>query len=102
MTRHHQLSRANRCLLLFASVLFTFTLARAQSATATLSGTVEDTNGAVVTGANVTVTNEATRLTRQATTNKEGGFVITLLPPIRYTETDQAQDCAPLRAPVSC
>src|SRR5574341_165541 len=72
---------------------------RGQSATATLSGTVEDANGAVVPGANVTVTNEATRLTRQSTTDKEGSFVITLLPPSTYSVTVEAQGFAPLRVP---
>ncbi|MEP7270620.1 MAG: TonB-dependent receptor [Acidobacteriota bacterium] len=50
-----------------------------QSATATLSGTVEDASGAVVPGASVNVLNAATSLERQATTNDQGYFAISLL-----------------------
>jgi len=58
-----------------------------QSATATLNGTVEDTNGAVIPGANVTVENVATRLRRQAKTSESGLFTVPLLPPGEYTLT---------------
>src|ERR1051325_3645137 len=58
--------------------------ARAQSATATLSGTIVDQNGAVVPGVLVTVTNKGTAAQRQATTNEEGYFTIPLLPPSAY------------------
>ena len=57
----------------------------AQSATATLSGTVMDERGATVAGANVTITNPATNLQRQATTSESGNFVIVQLPPSVYT-----------------
>jgi len=63
--------------------------ARAQSATATLSGTVEDANGAVVPGATITLLNTGTSLKRQTTTNGEGYFTIPLLPPGAYTLTTQ-------------
>ena len=58
-----------------------------QSATATLSGTVEDQSGAVVPGASVTVLNAATSLERQATTNDQGYFSISLLQPGSYIVT---------------
>jgi hypothetical protein len=70
------------CLLLSAGCFLT--TAYAQSATATLSGTVEDEKKAVVPGANVTVMNTATGLQRQTTTNGEGYFVVPLLFPSTY------------------
>jgi carboxypeptidase family protein/TonB-dependent receptor-like protein len=70
--------------------------AHAQSATATLSGTVEDTNGAVVPGASITAVNNGTQLTRKTTTNEQGYFTIPLLPPGAYTLKAQAQGFAPV------
>jgi hypothetical protein len=61
--------------------------ALSQSASATLSGTVEDESGAVVPGAGVTVLNSATSLERHATTNDQGYFAISLLQPGAYTVT---------------
>jgi hypothetical protein len=68
-----------------------------QSASATLSGTVEDQNGAVVPGATVTAENNSTGLKRQATTNGEGYFTIPLLPPSSYSVTAQAQGFSPVQ-----
>src|SRR5687767_6789072 len=68
--------------LLF-SVLFAPT-AFAQ-ATGSLSGTINDANGALVPGVNVTVRNAATNLTRNTTTNQEGRWSATLLPVGNYT-----------------
>jgi len=78
------------CALSFASTF-------AQSATATLSGTVIDQNGAVVPGANITVTNTATGLSRKAITNEQGSFSIPLLPPSTYTIGAEREGFAPLR-----
>ncbi len=50
-----------------------------QGATATLSGVVKDSNGAHVTGAQVTVTQNATGIKREAVTSGAGFFVITNL-----------------------
>jgi outer membrane receptor protein involved in Fe transport len=50
-----------------------------QSATATISGAVKDSNGALVSGAQITVTQKATRISREATSNGDGFFVITNL-----------------------
>jgi len=55
-----------------------------QTATATLSGTVLDPNGAVVPAANITVTEVATGVQRTATTNDQGYFTIPLLKPSTY------------------
>jgi outer membrane receptor protein involved in Fe transport len=66
--------------------LFIFaTAASAQQAnTASLAGTVTDPNGAVIPGATVTVTQKATGFTRTTTTNGEGLYVLTNLPPGDY------------------
>ncbi|MGH9766031.1 MAG: TonB-dependent receptor domain-containing protein, partial [Blastocatellia bacterium] len=57
----------------------------AQTTTGTFLGFVTDSSGAVLRGAKVTVTNEATGLTRTVTTSSSGEYVITLLPVGRYT-----------------
>lgn len=67
-------------LLLAAS----FAPAFAQSATATLTGTVTDETGAVVAGATVVVTDLAKQLERQTTTNSDGFFIVPQLLPSRY------------------
>src|SRR6266496_6478808 len=60
-----------------------------QTATATLSGTVVDQNGAVVPNADITVENIGTALKRETTTNDEGYFTVPLLPPATYSVTAQ-------------
>src|ERR1044072_3141073 len=54
--------------------------ALAQTIVGRISGTVTDASGAVVPGANVTVTNSATNLVRTATTDAEGFYTVTNLP----------------------
>lgn len=74
--------------ILFASCLFVLFLsmaAAAQSSTATLSGTVEDENGAIIPGAKVTITRPETGLESTVVTNNSGSFTIPLLPPGEYT-----------------
>src|SRR5262245_61692323 len=60
-------------------------IAGAQTNTATLSGTVMDSAGAVVPNVAITVSSKATGLKRQATTNNEGLFTLPLLPPGIYS-----------------
>ena len=93
-------AQSRRSVTLFCLLLFAFCglpSAFGQSATATLSGTVQDQNGAVVPGATVTAENKATGLKRQAITNGEGQFTIPLLPPSTYTVTAQAQGFSPVQ-----
>ena len=79
----------------FLSVIFSWliifsvaeTLVKAQSATATLSGTVTDEQGAVVSGAAVKVVDASRAFERTATTGGDGSFIITQLAPSRYTVT---------------
>src|SRR5688500_13976868 len=57
----------------------------AQSDTAAITGIVRDQTGGVVPNANVLARNEATGLERRATTNQDGYYIVTNLPPGQYT-----------------
>jgi len=59
----------------------------AQVTTATIYGRVEDPSGAVIPGASVDVINEATGITKAATTNDRGEFAIPYVPVGPYTIT---------------
>lgn len=59
----------------------------AQATTGTLKGTVIDPNGQVVSGATVTVKNEATGTEASYVTGGEGNFTVPSLPPGKYTVT---------------
>ncbi|HEY2972628.1 MAG TPA: TonB-dependent receptor [Pyrinomonadaceae bacterium] len=85
MTTQRLLHFALGSVLLVAVCALPFAVAHAQSASANLSGTVEDQNGAVIPGVAITVQNVGTSLKRQATTNESGSFRIPLLPPGTYT-----------------
>lgn len=80
--RSTKLPPAAACLLFF--MLSSFIVAYAQSATATLSGTVMDQAGAVLPGVNVSVISVAQGFQRSSVTNGEGAFVVPLLPPGTY------------------
>jgi len=70
-------------LILCISVLFIWP-AHAQSPNATLSGTVFDSTGKVVPGADVTVINDATRVQSVTKTNNDGVYVLPNLLPGSY------------------
>ncbi|HEX7174045.1 MAG TPA: TonB-dependent receptor [Pyrinomonadaceae bacterium] len=84
--KHQSRSRLAAAALL---IMLLGTLARAQSATATLTGAVIDEAGAVVPGVRITVLNLSTALERHAATNGEGVYVVPLLPVGRYNLTAQ-------------
>ena len=69
---------------LCALVCMSSSLLEAQ-ATGSFSGTVADKAGAVISGANVKITSEATGLTREAKTDDSGHYLIPLLPVAFYT-----------------
>ena len=71
----------------------------AQTSNATLSGVVEDSQGAVVPNVKVTVTNPATGLERTVTTGSDGSFVVPLLPPATYTIEAAANGFKRLQVP---
>src|SRR5215467_12253159 len=71
--------RAIALVLCFTAVMF------GQSApTTSLSGTVADPSGSLVPNAAIELTNVATRWTRNTTTDAQGHFLFTLVPPGRY------------------
>jgi hypothetical protein len=69
------------------SLLFLATAAGAQVTTADLVGTIRDTSGGVVPGVTVVLTNEATGVSRTATTGEGGTYIFTSLQPGRYRLT---------------
>ena len=52
--------------------------------TGRIAGTVRDTNGAVIVGAEVTVSSNATAEARRVVTDNEGSYTVPLLPPGEY------------------
>src|SRR5690349_544804 len=57
---------------------------------AAITGTVTDPSGAVVSGAQVTVTQQATPVKRTTTTNASGAYTIPSIPPATYSVTYEA------------
>jgi hypothetical protein len=62
-----------------------------QSATASLTGLVQDSSGAIIPEATVTVTNVATNEVRTAKSNSQGYYLFPVLPPAVYRLTVQFQ-----------
>lgn len=75
----------SRVMVIVFLCLLSGTFALSQSATATLSGTVVDPNGAILPGATVTITNPATGFSREAVANNDGAYTFPSLAPGRYT-----------------
>src|SRR5712692_6384936 len=74
--------------LFLMALIFVFSSsALAQVVTGTLTGTVVDPNGAVVSGASVTVKSETTGKENSTTTSGDGLFRVPDLPPGKYTVT---------------
>src|SRR5262245_65306086 len=71
--------------LLMLNFIFLTSIAGAQTNTATLSGTVMDTQSVVVPNVAITISSKATGLKRQTTTNSEGLYTLPLLPPGIYS-----------------
>lgn len=72
--------------LAFVLALFLVSLPSADAqVSATLNGTVTDSTGAVIPGANVTLTNEATKESRNSVSNDSGYFAFPALLPSTYT-----------------
>jgi hypothetical protein len=69
-------------------------IAQTQITTGTIQGTVTDTNGAIVPGANVEIKNLDTNLSRTLTTDDGGRFVALGLPPGPYSVTVSKQGFA--------
>jgi len=72
------------CLFAISLIVVLAGVASAQVTTGTISGTVADPNGAVVLGADVKATNLDTNSARSTSSDSDGHFAFTLLPPGRY------------------
>ena len=84
------------CMIAFLCCCLPLTLANAQSAaSAQISGTVVDPQGAVVPGAKVTATNQATGVQRSVNTTSTGNYVIPNLQPGTYDVSVNAKGFAP-------
>lgn len=75
------------CIFLTVLVLSSAGVAVAQLDTGSIQGTVRDTTGAVIPGATITVINEGTQRTYNATANRQGEYNVPTLPVGIYTVT---------------
>ncbi len=73
------------CRSLFFTVIIALAPTALKAQTATVSGTVLDSSGAVMSGATVTATNVATGLERSTESTDTGAYTIPSLPPSVYT-----------------
>src|SRR5947209_7415873 len=80
-------SPSKSALLLGVGILLTATLSLAQTSTTALSGTVYDSSGAVVVGAAVTATNDATGVALKQSTNNAGLYAFPSVGVGTYTVT---------------
>src|SRR5207249_9694449 len=62
---------------------------RAQAVSGTILGTVQDSSGAAVPGALVTIVNSETGLTRAVTTDSAGEYIAPSLPPGMYNVSSE-------------
>ncbi len=82
---------SGRSVLVVVVLLVSTVAAFAQTGTSNITGTVRDTNGAVVPGAAVTAKNEATGVSSTQTTTDSGLFAFSSLPVGKYTITVEKQ-----------
>jgi hypothetical protein len=68
----------------FAFMLLMSSVAFAQTGTSSLRGTITDLQGRAVSGAQVTITNEEKNFTRTQSTNEDGAYTFTSIPPGSY------------------
>jgi hypothetical protein len=80
----------SKLLSLVVLALFAAVPLMAQTGTSNISGRVVDAKEAVLPGAVVTLTNEATRVTQTQTTSESGVYAFSSLPPGNYTITVEA------------
>src|SRR5690242_1612693 len=73
-----------------ATFAFFAALGFGQNNNGRISGTVTDTSGSVVAGAKVSVINQATNVTQNATTNGSGYYVVPDLPAGTFTVASEA------------
>ncbi len=76
---------------LFVVIVISATIVTAQTGTSNITGSVTDSTGAVVPGATVTATNEATGVKSTQTTNDSGVYAFSSLPVGNYSITVEKQ-----------
>src|SRR5579872_5187760 len=74
------------CIVGLATV-FSASCAMAQSNSAVILGTVNDTSGAAIAGAKVTIVNQGTNIATTALTKSDGQYTVTNLQPGAYRVT---------------
>src|SRR2546423_523977 len=82
-------------LVVFCSLVFPICPLLYGQATGSLSGTVSDKTGSVVTGAQVTVASQGTGVSREAKTDDTGHYLVPLLPVAEYTIHVESQGFRP-------
>jgi len=82
MSIGHAAARAIRVAILIISLAL---LSFAQSERGTITGTVQDSSGAVIQSARINITNSATNVALEASTNQNGEFTVPSLQPGTYT-----------------
>lgn len=75
---------AGSCLVTLVLSLAFLGVAQAQSGRATVKGLVRDQQGNVVAGATVTLTDQNKNVSRTQTSNQEGAYIFTAIPPGTY------------------
>src|ERR1700722_646595 len=85
----YESSRLLRAILVSMSLLVALTDSKAQSggATGTIVGTVVDSTGALVAGAQVSIIESDTNVTQHTTTSSSGSYTVALLKPGTYRVT---------------
>ena len=78
------LPRPVRFLFAAAGILAATTVALAQTATGTLTGTIQDNSGGILAGATVSARNTGTGVIRRTTTSESGRYTLPGLPPGEY------------------
>src|ERR1700757_4665661 len=76
-----------RAIVLVYCVVCASAIAIGQQTTASVTGQVQDSTGAVVTGAKVSITNTDTNIETSTQSGETGDYLLTLLPPGNYKLT---------------
>jgi hypothetical protein len=100
-TREVNMSKVRSLARIVLSLLIVVGVARGQSQFGSIAGHVTDPSQAVVPGAEVRATNEATNVTSSASTSGSGTYVIPGLLPGMYTVSVQGGDLRSSASPAS-
>ena len=87
--------RFAKLLAIVAFFLLAQTSLQAQSVNATLSGTATDSNGSLLPGVKVRITNSETGFQREVQSGEKGNFTFPALPPATYTISASKEGFAP-------